>query len=787
MFLVSELSPGRYLVSAVVLLLSSTSLATYTLAADPVSSATIAAHKKPSVIADRADKVTVRGRLHMAPGGGLMQIQTAPVSRSTVTSEFISKQSPTMNAYQALELVPGANVASGDPYGIGNNQSITLRGLAGNQIGQLWEGMPVNDIEAYGGYPSYWADSEDIGLVSLVPGSTDIDTPVITSAGGFTSTDFRDPSPTRDNAIDYTYGNYRTQRVYVRLESGLIGQSGIRSFISYSHMSTDNSDGPGRNYRQHVDFEALKEWGSGNRVSLAGSLSDMTIIDDVKPTLGDWNLFGRSNTRDGAYTFGDTNYWRLNRAPWRQFMMSGPLHLVAIDRLSFDVTPYFLYADGNSPGGSTLDLTGNTFGTESIPGSLSIPNSQNGVATVLADYVSVQALGGVNASADYKLDRHNDIKFGWWYQYSSDDESIPYSPITANGSPPSIWSVDNIRLPDGRVYYSQADHTKTQINALYAADTISLLNDALHVSAGFRAQMVNRDGTNGLPGAQYKLGGNYFEPLPRLTMTYQLSPTSQIFANVMTSSVMPTDDSLYDSYSGGLLASVGNPNLKPEYAISEELGYRYYGKLFNASATFFNYNFTNRQLSTIIYRDGVEINSSINAGGQTTRGVDAELSLHSFHHFTPYVSFEYLHATTDNNLQAGTDYLPTAGKTAPSSPKIMSAIGITYDDGHVFGSFSFKYTGSQYSTFMDDEKMPAYTSANLALGYRLPSIGFAKHPEIRVNLVNIDDAKYLSGVASTQMNARTTTGIFGTSVAGSSPTYWTGPSLGAMITLSSNF
>jgi len=786
MFSTGEFSTRRCLISAAMLLFSSTSLTTQVIAADPPHKATPPL-KKAASTTSKIDNMIVRGVAHVAPGGGLMQVQTAAISRSTVTSEFIGKQSPTMNAYQALELVPGANVASGDPYGIGNNQSITVRGLSGNQIGQLWEGMPVNDIEAYGGYPSYWADAEDIGSVSLVPGSTDIDTPVITSAGGFTSTNFSDPSLKHEGMIDYTYGNYRTQRVYVRLDSGLIGNTGIRTFVSYSHMSSDNSDGPGRNYRQHVDFEALKEWGAGNRVSLAGSFSDMTVVDNVKPTLENWDLYGRSNTRDGTYSFGDTNYWRLNRAPWRQFMMSAPSHLVASDRLSFDITPYFLYADGNSPGGSTLNLQGNTFGTETIPGSLSIPNSQNGVATVLADYVSVQAIGGINASADYKLDRHNDIKFGWWYQYSSDDESIPYTAIGADGGTPSVWSVDNIRLPDGRVFYSQADHTKTQINALYLADNISLFNDALHVSAGFRAQMVNRDGTNGLPGPQYKLGANYFEPLPRLTMTYQLSPASQIFANVMTSSVMPTDDSLYNSYSGGAVAGVGNPNLKPEYAISEEIGYRYYGQLFNASAAFFNYNFTNRQLSTIIYRDGVEINSSINAGGQTTRGVDAELSLHPYHHFTPYVSFEYLHATTDNNLQSGADYLPTAGKTAPGSPTIMSAIGINYDDGHLFGSFSFKYTGSQYSTFMNDEKMPAYTSANIGAGYRFSSIGYAKHPEIRFNVVNIDDGKYLSGVASTQMNAHTTTGVYGTSISGSSPTYWIGPSIGAMVTLSTGF
>ena len=60
--------------------------------------------------------------------------------------------------------------------------------------------------------------------------------------------------------------------------------------------------------------------------------------------------------------------------------------------------------------------------------------------------------------------------------------------------------------------------------------------------------------------------------------------------------------------------------------------------------------------------------STINAGGQTSRGVDAELGSRPWHHLSPYLSGEYLHATIDNDLAVDGDLLPTRGHIAVRSP-----------------------------------------------------------------------------------------------------------------------
>ena len=62
---------------------------------------------------------------------------------------------------------------------------------------------------------------------------------MISEAGGLMKITMLDPSLHPGGSVDLSYGSYDTNREFVRLASGLIGQSGIRAFISYSHTASD--------------------------------------------------------------------------------------------------------------------------------------------------------------------------------------------------------------------------------------------------------------------------------------------------------------------------------------------------------------------------------------------------------------------------------------------------------------------------------------------------------------------------------------------------------------------
>ena len=121
------------------------------------------------------------------------------------------------------------------------------------------------------------------------------------------------------------------------------------------------------------------------------------------------------------------------------------------------------------------------------------------------------------------------------------------------------------------------------------------------------------------------------------------------------------------------------------------------------------------------------------------------------------------------------------------SPKFQFGLGLDYDNGTFFGNASVKWVDSQYTTFMNDQSMPAYIEADFTAGYRLPSIGPVKHPEIKLNVINAANNSYLSGAYSVTANASATRGVFGTTISGSSPTYYIGTPFTAIATLSAGF
>jgi hypothetical protein len=732
----------------------------------------------------RAVPRSATGVTGVAPGGGLITEESGAISRSTVSTDFIAKQAPTSNAFELLRLSPGANVSTSDPYGLSPSVNISVRGLNGDEVAYLVEGAPLNDIGYYAGYPSQWADSENITTVTLQQGTVDLDTPTINAGGGLIALTLRDPLSVPGGLISGSYGSYHENREFLRLDTGLIAGTNLRGFVSFSNTEADNYRGAGRDHRTHLDFKFVDEWGDGNRVAVAGSYHDAVLSSYPMPSLADWKAFGRSNNYDSAFSPNDTNYWNLYQQTFRDVQVSVPSHITLNDNLAFESTPYFEHGFGNSPYGTTLPTSGLYLGTQPVSGSVTIPNAKNGQALVLADYIGNQYRAGTTDELIANLGV-NRLVAGWWYDYADDYDPQPFTPVGPSGEPASIWGFpDTIKLPNGRNLSAQEAHTREQANVLFLGDTISLLDGRLKIDVGLKYAMVNREGTNDLPGPQYRVGLDSAQPLPRAAIRYGIDKESQVFASVSTNFRSATEYVLYNTYDVfGDQVTKGGPQ-RDEYSISEEIGYRYQGKWVDGSVDFFNYNFTNRQVSTLV--DGV-IGSSINAGGQTSRGVDAELGLLQVKHWRPYVSAEYLHATIDNNFAINGDYLPTAGKIAVRSPAVQGAIGLDYDDGTLFGNLAAKYVGSQYATFMDDERIPSHAQADATVGLRLPDCAFVKKPEARLNLINVTDAKFLSGVAAVEPNAQNTVAVHGATVAGAPPSYYIGPGFAAVITLASAF
>jgi iron complex outermembrane receptor protein len=717
---------------------------------------------------------------------GLLPDQSALKAVSAISTDFIAKQAPTLNAFQLVNLLPGANVSSSDPYGLSTSSSLTLRGLGQDEIGVLMEGAPQNDIGYYYAYPSQFADAENVRQITLAQGTVDIDSPTVGGAGGLLSLWLDDPKARRGALVDLSLGSYNERRAFVRIDTGTIGTSGLKAFLSYSNSRADNWRGAGYDTRQHIDAKLLNEWGDGNRASIAVSFNDADTSTYPSPTLADWQASGRGFNYDEHYTEGDTNYWRLYRSPFRNIYVSAPVHLKLGDRLALDSTTYLQFGYGNSPYGTQLTEAGNYLGTEALA-PIALPGAEDGVATVLGNFTGDQFRGGNVSKLTYQAGAHT-ITAGLWFDYGTDRVLQTYTAIRADGRPIDPWGYQDkaIHTADGRLLAYENERTITVTKGFFLADSVAV-TPRLTIDVGFKGVDVLHNGRNYLPGPQSGVRFDSFAALPRAAVRYELDDRQQLFANVTTNFRAPDEYTLYNVYDGGMVSGQGTTALKNEYSVSEELGYRYIGPNLSASLTAFHYHFRNRQLATVIDNGGALINSTINAGRQTSYGLDGEIDYRPAKGVSLYLSGEYLHARIDDDLPVGDDFLPTKGKHAVSSPTFQFGFGTTYDDGRLFGSTALKYVGRQYATFTNDESIKGYATLDLSIGVHLAGLIDAQRTDLRLNAINVTNPHVLSGVEAISTNAQDTFGRNGTLIPGSAPAYYVGSGRAVMATLSRAF
>ena len=745
--------------------------------------------------------VTASG-VHRTAGGGLLTAETAPQTIQTISMAAVAQQTPTSSPVTLIQTLPSVNISATDAFGLNGGANVQIHGLPASDIGFLLDGMPVYNSGA--SYSNETIDAEDLQSVSVAPGTSQIDSPTLSSAAGTMYITMRDPPHQAGGEISFSAGSDNLNREYIRLNTGDIGNSGWRGFLSFSHTQADNFRGAGNTDKKHMDLKAIRDFRNGSTWMLEGSFTSEYYAYYYYPTADQFRNYNADYADfnvNGRYTgINDTSYYKFNeQTPFNVFALQAPAHIVLNSNLSIEERPYVWVALGAGNSGSVL-TQGQTYqGTQLVNVDLTdggrIPLT-NGTALVNTGYHFLTIQTGNVLEAKLKL-RNNAITAGWWYENYNQDEKDPVGIVDqATGDPADVYNSSSAyRLPNGSKYYSNNSNQYYQTNSLFASDTITLLNDRLKISVGFRDVMVTQYDTNHLPGAQYKNGFSTNQPLPQGSIKYQIDSSNSVYADAEEDFRIPYTSQILAGYSvGSGQAYVSDSSPKPETAIKEELGYRYQGDRILFDLSLFNIDLNNRLLTLNTYQNGNPVSATLNAGSQTSRGVDVQLALRPiFGVLSPYVSFEYLDAKIDTDTTAideagNQDYLPTKGKTQVQSPKVQGALGLTYQDGPLSASVRMRFVGSQYASLMDDERMPAFVTDDISFSYQLPTVLRVPGPKLQLNLVNVTNALVRDGVYEFQYNARDTKGTLGGVIAASgSPTYYVEPSFAAIVTLSERF
>jgi iron complex outermembrane receptor protein len=216
-----------------------------------------------------AEEVVVTGNRTQEVGG-----ITAPdttKAKQVLTQEIIQRQNPGQSILDTINLVPGVSFQNNDAYG-SSGGTLNIRGFTGDRVSLTVDGIPLNDSGNYAIFSGQQFDPEIIGEVNVNLGTTDVDSPTASAAGGTVNYRTIVPREQLGALASASYGDFDFHRVFAMIETGNLTSFGTRAFVSASKASNDN---PFNNYgkvnKQQYNAKIHQPIGSdGDFISLAG-------------------------------------------------------------------------------------------------------------------------------------------------------------------------------------------------------------------------------------------------------------------------------------------------------------------------------------------------------------------------------------------------------------------------------------------------------------------------------------------------------------------------------------
>lgn len=173
-----------------------------------------------------------------------VQIPPTPKAKQVLTQEAISRANPGQTILDTINLIPGVSFQNNDAYGSAGG-TLTVRGFSSDRVSLTFDGIQLNDSGNYAIYSNQILDPELIEQVNVSLGSTDVDSPTASAAGG--TVNFRSIVPTEDMGIRAvgSIGDFDFRRAFILFNTGAIGPWGTRAWVS---ASTAKNDVPFNNY-----------------------------------------------------------------------------------------------------------------------------------------------------------------------------------------------------------------------------------------------------------------------------------------------------------------------------------------------------------------------------------------------------------------------------------------------------------------------------------------------------------------------------------------------------------
>lgn len=520
--------------------------------------------------ASQLEEIIVTGTRQQSAVGGLITAEQAPKARSTVTQEFMETQPDGQSVGQLINLLPGVNFTSEDPYG-NSGGNIRLRGFDGSRISLTWDGIPLNDTGNYATYFNQTMDAEVAERIGVNLGTTDVDSPTPSAIGGTINIVTRVPDDKASVMGKVAVGSDNYRRFFTMVDTGELGPYKTKSFIAASYTDYDKFKGSGEIEKKQINGRIYQPLRDSDFVSVAFHYNENRKNFIYRPTKAEvqskgWDVDYSNDMyvkdKDTGATILNTNYYGLQVNPSNTGNIRGQSKFTLSDSLTLTVDPYIQYTLANGGGTSTayetgnlrypyvlggldrtkyqgIDLNGNCSQAVIGPNGVRlIPNSATGAGCAppvdkdgkpiidrdgnpVGEKVVLYSPSntntwrpGVTTSLVWDINDTNRLRFGYTLDYGRHRQTGEFGYIS-NGTPENLFSGKKgtpVYDAAGNVVQKRDRYSIAQLNQVSAEYTGKFIDDALRVTVGARAPFFKRELNNFCYAEGFNAGCVYGDP-----------------------------------------------------------------------------------------------------------------------------------------------------------------------------------------------------------------------------------------------------------------------------------
>ena len=691
---------------------------------------------------------------------------------TSVSAKTIQAAAPGTNPIKVLAQLPGVDFQSADPFGAYEwSARVYVRGFAQSQLGFTLDDIPLGDqsFNNYNGLSITRAIiSDNVARANVSQGAGSVAIASSSNLGGALQFYSADPADKYGGTIDQTFGSNDTYRTFVRLESGVLNQTGTKFTVSYAHTELDKWKGSGYNDSDQVNAKLVQPIGGVSSLKLFFDWSAIKQFDYQDENLNYLQTLGGRvdnyypdytaayKAAQGIYSHNETattdaldvSYYAGTAR--RQDILSG----LTFDSLLTNTLDWKSTIYGHGDSGYS------TWTTPYTPSPNGAPLSIRTMQPAITRY-------GLLSALSWDLGRHT-IESGVWYEYDQFTESRYFSeaPLLGQGTlgdPNDHTAANPFAVPWAEVW-------NTNTFQYHLQDTWRVLPNVT-LNAGFRSLVIHtgNEATAQNPayngGSQIGTGAltaaNGF--LPQFSGNWRFAKHQELFADISHNMRGYPEDG-YSTNSSNTPWSANEAafkqiqnTLKPETSWVYEGGYRLTTKPFIGLLSLYHVDFANR-LQTISFGPVINPTTAVqNVGGVTTNGVEVSGTFYPLPHLSFYNSVSYNRSTFDDDLvtSGGVDNL--RGKAIPNYPTLMYKGSIAYQLGRLSTHIDGNYYSHRYLSYLNDTSVPGYFIASLGARYVLADHGALSRVNVQFNAYNLFNTRY---VATTGENGNPISGDY---------------------------